>query len=288
MARLKSVLYATLEPGPAPSRATKYAMGLLAVLIGANVLAVILQTVNSLDARFGQAFLIFEYVSVAIFSIEYLIRIWICTQNPKYSRPVLGRLRYIVSPIALIDLLAIAPFFLPFVTTDLRILRVLRLARLLRVFKLGRYSDALATLGRVARKKRAQLGVILVFLGLALVISASIIYYVENPHQPDKFSSIPASLWWAIVTLTTVGYGDMWPVTILGKILTGVIALTGIGLFALPAGILASGFSGELEHDKEPARTMAAFCPHCGASLPQVSVEHRRITQHPSGGSVSY
>lgn len=235
----------------------------LLILIVLNVITVILETVRGLDEEFHAGFRALEVFSVAVFSVEYGLRLWSSTSVPKYSSPIVGRLRFASTPLALIDLLAIAPFYLPWlVTLDLRFVRVVRLFRLLRSLKLARYSHALHTLGRVARAKKEELA-ITAFLGLVLLILASsLMYYVEEEAQPTVFSSIPAAMWWAIVTLTTVGYGDIYPITPLGRALASGLAILGIGLFALPAGIMASGFAEELQRRKLPP-----LCPHCGKAI---------------------
>ena len=163
----------------------------------------------------------------------------------------------------LIDLLAIAPFYVASYM-DLRILRALRLFRLFRIAKVTRYSSVLNTFGRVLRAKKEELVIMLSFTVMLLLISSAVMYLVENPAQPEKFSSIPTAMWWGITTLTTVGYGDAYPVTPLGKILGSVIAVMGIGLFALPAGILGSAFMEDLQKRKGHS---SSSCPHCGKDL---------------------
>ena len=234
----------------------------LASFVALNVLAVMLETVQSLNARFGYAFRLFEIFSVAVFIVEYLARLWSCTTQSRFAHPVLGRLRFALTPMALVDLIAILPSAIPGGTLDLRFARAVRLIRLARAFKIVRYSQSLQMLGRVIRAKRSELGVT-AFAGLILLVTASSgMYFVEHEAQPTAFSSIPAALWWGVVTLTTVGYGDVYPVTLPGRLLASVIAMLGIGLFALPAGILAGGFSEELHRKDEVAR-----CPHCGERL---------------------
>ncbi|MRS13056.1 MAG: ion transporter [Actinobacteria bacterium] len=238
----------------------------LATLIVLNVLAVILESVRSIGEPFATAFYAFEVFSVAVFTIEYVLRIWSCTADSRYSNPVLGRIRYALTPMVLIDLLSFAPFYLVALPFDLRFLRVMRLFRLLRVLKLGRYSDSLSLVTRVLRRKRSDLVAAVVVLLVMLVLASSVMYYVEREAQPDVFSSIPAAMWWGVVTFTTVGYGDVYPVTPLGKVLGSLIALLGIGLFALPAGILASGFSEERER-VQAAVEDDPVCPHCGQRI---------------------
>ncbi|MCS6807822.1 MAG: ion transporter [Bacteroidota bacterium] len=247
-------------------------------LIFLNTLAMILESIPSLHASFSQAFHLFDTISVAIFSIEYLARVWTANIQPEFSRPVLGNIRYALTPLAIVDLVAILPFYLPFLGVDLRSLRILRIFRVFRVFKIARYVRALNLISAVLRKKREELVLSLAFTFFLLLITSSLVYYVENEAQPDKFASIPETMWWGIATLTTVGYGDMYPITGLGKFLGGIIAILSVGIFALPAGILASGFSEVLSLHKHyhtshtSHNTTALTCPHCGKV---VSVELR-------------
>jgi len=225
-------------------------------LIVLNVLALMLATVSALNIRFGKGFRIFEIASVAIFTVEYALRIWSCTTNPRFARPVAGRFRYAFSGFLLIDLLAILPFYLTLAfpaapILDLRFLRITRLMRIFRILKLGRYSESMQTLGRVLRKKKEELGAAVFVVFLLLVMASSLMYYAENEAQPDVFSSIPAAMWWGTATLTTVGYGDVVPKTPLGKALGMIVSILGIGLFALPAGIVGSGFISEVQSSKD-------------------------------------
>jgi voltage-gated potassium channel len=236
----------------------------ITTLILLNVLAVVLATVEPVAARIGPVLHWFEVFSIAVFSIEYLLRVWSCTAQDRYAHPVFGRLRYAVTPMALVDLLAVLPFYAPFlIRVDLRFLRALRLLRLTRLLKLGRYSESLRTVTRVIRAKKGQLSVAVFVVAIMLVVASSGMYYLEHDAQPRTFSSIPAAMWWGVVTLTTVGYGDIYPVTTLGKVVGAMIALLGVGLFALPAGILASGFAEELQSQRAEEKT----CPHCGREL---------------------
>lgn len=160
----------------------------------------------------------------------------------------------------LIDLLAIAPFYLPMMGVDLRAFRALRLFRLLRVAKLGRYSMALKLIGHVVRSKREELITTVIFMLLLLLFASSLMYFAERDVQPEVFGSIPESMWWAVTTLTTVGYGDVSPVTPVGKALGSVVAILGVGMFALPTGILGSGFVEAIENQKNDS----GICPTCG------------------------
>lgn len=246
----------------------------LAALIVLNVVAVMLETVRPLEQRYHAVFDAFEAFSVVVFTIEYVLRLWSCTVDPRYAHPVWGRLRYATRPLAVIDLLAILPSLLPFVWVDLRFIRVLRLMRLLRVLKLGHYSEAVALLGNVLRSRSPELAVMLIVLCMLLVLSSGAMFYAENEAQPDTFSSIPASTWWAVITLTTIGYGDAYPVTAVGKVVGGVIAVMGIGIVALPTAIIATGFADEVQKrrksragEDQPAAAVAATCPHCGKAI---------------------
>jgi voltage-gated potassium channel len=229
-----------------------------------NVLAVALESSAGIVERWGPVFEGFELFTTAVFTVEYVIRVWTCVESRKYSRPVLGRVRFILSPLGIIDALAVFPLYLgPFMTVDLRFVRIFRVFRLIRVFKLSRYARASGVIGRIFRMKRDELVLAGSTMLTALVLASCVMYHVENSAQPDVFSSIPATMWWSVATLTTVGYGDVVPVTVLGRVIGAVISLLGIGFFALPAGILASGFSDVMREE----RANSATCPHCGRSL---------------------
>lgn len=223
----------------------------LILLISLNVVAIFLETVDSVFEQYNRAFWLFEMFSVAVFTIEYLARAWSCIdlEDAADPSPVFGRIKYMLRPIALVDLIAILPFYLSlYMSIDLRFLRVLRLLRLL---KLTRYSPALGALLDVIRKESDALLAAFVVLLMMLVISAGGIYFLEHELQPEAFGSMPSSMWWAIVTLTTVGYGDVVPVTTMGKMFGGLIGLIGIGMIALPAAIMASGFAENIHERKE-------------------------------------
>ncbi|MCL5942955.1 MAG: ion transporter [Actinobacteria bacterium] len=236
----------------------------LAVLIILNVLAVVLASIESLGEAYAPYFYAFEVFSVAVFTIEYVLKLWVCTVDDRYSRPIVGRVKYALTPMVLIDLAAFLPFYAWFLPLDMRFLRILRLFRLLRVLKLGRYSKSMWLVMRVLKRKGSDLAVAVIVLLVMLVLASSLMYEVEHAAQPEAFSSIPAAMWWGVATFTTVGYGDVYPVTPLGKILGSVIAILGIGIFALPAGILAAGFSEERERLNAAQESV---CPHCGEAL---------------------
>jgi len=233
-------------------------------LIILNIIAIILETIESLSFRFFHFFKIIEIFSVIIFTIEYVLRVWSCATNSKYKHPIFGRVKFIITPLALVDLVAILPFYLPLlISIDLRFVRALRLIRIFRLFKLARYSEAIKLFGKIIKNKKEELYITAFVIFILLIISSSLLYTIEHEAQPNVFSSIPAAMWWGVSTLTTVGYGDIYPITPLGKFLGAVISLLGIGLFALPAGLLSAGFIEEIRKSKEIVKN----CPHCGGDI---------------------
>jgi voltage-gated potassium channel len=247
-------VYEIIEKPKDGDRASAVFDWFLMVLICLNTAAVISGSVYELQAGYNKLFTYFDYFSIGIFSIEYLLRLWtapckfLSPKKPRFS----AYLRYIFSFMGLIDLCAILPFYLPFiVNVDLRILRIIRLFRLLRVLKLTRYNSSLKLIVRVLHKERDKLYITIFFMVVMILLAASIMYFAENTAQPDKFPNIPATLWWAVATLTTVGYGDVYPVTVLGKLLGSLISIMGIGLIAMPSGIISMGLIKEAENEKK-------------------------------------
>lgn len=207
-----------------------------------------------------------EYFSVLVFSAEYLLRFWtaplVFPSLPAWK----ARIKYAFSFMAIIDLFAILPFYIPFVIPiDLRVLRALRVVRLFRLLKVNRYTSALSTIASVLKRKASQLISSIFVVLLLMLISAVLMYNVENAAQPDKFANALDALWWAVATFTTVGYGDIYPITGAGRVLSAIIALLGIGLVAVPTGIISAGFIEQLDTD-EPV-SEKHFCPYCGHSL---------------------
>jgi voltage-gated potassium channel len=231
-------------------------------LILLSTVAVVLESVDSIRTQFELEFAVFELFCVLIFTVEYAVRIWSCVEYERFKRPVRGRLRFALRPMLIIDLIAVAPFFLALVGLDMRFVRLLRVFRILRLGKLARYLDALQLMAKVLRRSWDELAVTLLVISVLLVMSATLMYVVEHESQPEVFSDIPATMWWAIVTLTTVGYGDVYPVTMLGKVLASIIAILGIGILALPTAILGSAFVEELQGSRKKRS-----CPHCGEPL---------------------
>lgn len=266
--RLKVRIYQILERTDIRGTASQIVDIFIWTLIALNLMAFTLETVDQIWNQYRQYFILFEEVSIAVFTVEYILRVWICTVNPDYKHSIRGRLRFMFTPLMLIDLIAIFPFYLPLLFPDLRFLRSLRLFRFFRILKLSRYSASLRTLGRVIRSKKEELIITFFVLFILLFCASSLIYFAEHEAQAEAFPNIPMSMWWGVITLTTVGYGDVYPVTLIGKLLGATLAVLGIGIFALPAGILASGFSEELQvrHPLKRKRT-GKFCPHCGKPI---------------------
>ena len=239
----------------------------LIVLILINVCLVIADTFN-LPEKVKTVSYYIEVVSVTIFTIEYFLRIWTADLLYPNKNLFVARIKYVFSFLAIIDLLAILPFYLPFlITIDLRVLRMLRIIRLFRVFKINRYTNALSAIVKVFKNKQNEL-LSSIFVVLLLMIVASVLMYsVENKAQPEVFRNAFDALWWALATLTTVGYGDIYPITVLGKILSAIIAILGIGLVAVPTGIISAGFMENMEESKKCEKDEIKYCPYCGKEI---------------------
>jgi len=223
----------------------------LMILILLTVVAVILESDSEISKNHQMLFMVLEYISISVFTVEYFLRVWSSSENKKYKH-FKGKIRYMMTPMAVIDLLAVLPaWFGLFISRDMMILRGLRL---IRVFKLTRYSRSMNLLLSVLRQESANIFSVFFVLSILIIIAATGMHIVEGSSQPDAFGSIPKSIWWATVTLTTVGYGDMVPISPEGKIFGMIILMSGIGMAALPAGILASGFTKEITRRKEKFR----------------------------------
>ncbi|MGB3591515.1 MAG: ion transporter [Nonlabens sp.] len=236
-------------------------------LIVLNVILIILESYQQFYLEFSQFLRIFEIISVVVFTIEYLLRIWTADLLFPDKNAFTARLRFITSFYGIIDLVAILPFFLPLVLIlDLRVVRILRLFRLLRIFKLGRLSTSMKTIKAVLKDTRAELSTTLFITFVLLILSSTLMYYIEHDAQPEKFENIGQALWWSVATLTTVGYGDVYPVTGIGKILSAIVALVGIGFIALPTGIVSSAFIDRVQQEKGKKKKTNKICecPNCG------------------------
>ncbi len=296
--RIKRGVFDVIQPSAAATGRRRVISSIfddtIMALIVFSVLSVFICTFRIPDWLF-RILIRIEFVSIIIFTVEYALRIW--TANLLYPElnPIRARIRYVTSPMAIIDLISILPFLVPVLHTyNLVGVRVFRLVRLLRIFKLNRYSDALAAIGDVFRRKSQQMVASVFFVFMILILASLLIYYAEHDAQPDQFENAFSGLWWAVATLTTVGYGDLYPITPLGRFLGAVIAILGIGMVAVPTSILSAGFmemleketSGENEAEKASAETASKaadscshaipkddtfeppqYCPHCGKKL---------------------
>ena len=263
---LKQRTFEIIEKAKDQDKASAFFDYLIISFILLNVIAVTVSSYQNISPNTKIFLEIFEIISIAIFTIEYLLRLW--TAQILFKEKKHPYLSYIFSFMAIIDLLAILPFYIPFIIPfNLLYLRMIRMLRLLRVFKLNRYNNSMHFIYKVLKKEKDILITTLFISTILLLLASSIMYYVENGAQPDKFPNILASMWWAVATLTTVGYGDVYPVTIIGKLLSGFIAILGIGLVALPTGIISSGFIAELNNNK---KKVIEKCPHCGWKIDKI------------------
>ena len=281
---LRRRTFQVLEKATAGDRLSRAIDSVIVAIILANMAAVVLESFEGLYERHESWFVAFEFVSVVVFTIELALRLWTSDlRHPGSSR--LGAAgRFLVSPMGMIDVMAILPFYLPLLSVDLRVMRMLRLVRFLRLLKLARYTRSLAMIGAAVRERRDELLVSVVLTSLLLIVASTLMYYLESQVQPDAFPNILASTWWAVATLTTIGYGDVVPVTAAGRLLSGIIAILGIGLVALPTAIISSGFVESLMKAKATAAAMDADPPKEG--LPPGTPAHITPSKCPNCGHV--
>ena len=263
--KIKRRTYDILEYSESGNAAGKVFDVFIMALIIVNVIMVIVDTFDIPPAvqTFSRCF---EVISVIIFTVEYVLRLWTCDLKHPGKPAAISRIKYIFSFMAIIDLLAIVPFYLPLIISiDLRVLRMLRVVRLFRIFKINRYTTALNIIATVFKNKASQLISSMTIVFMLMLMASVIMYNVEHDAQPEQFKNVFQAMWWAVATLTTVGYGDIYPVTVLGKLLSAVIAILGIGLVAVPTGIITAGFSEIVE--KDSADDEKLYCPYCGHKL---------------------
>ncbi len=269
---VKGKVHILLHPELGDTKWDKILNSFLIVLIILNVAAVILETVPSIHDPHAEFFRIFDLVSVIIFTIEYAFRVWSCNHDPRFSHKIHGRIKYILSTDGIIDLLAILPFYFHVIVgLDLRVLRILRLLRFLRLFRLTAYMKSAKMVKNVFVSRASELKLSIVLILFLLIIASCLLYFTEHFAQPEVFSSIPATFWWSIVTITSTGYGDMVPITGLGKILAAMIMVVGFAVFALPAGIITAGFLEEMRKNKSKK---IHVCPHCHQPLDHHDEHH--------------
>jgi voltage-gated potassium channel len=268
----RKTAYLWLEKDFTSSRGTRVLSSFIVLLIVANVTAIILESYAPIGEKYQQAFSYFNVFSVVVFTVEYVARVWAAVEAPlaDQSKSLSTRIRYILSPVALIDLMAILPFYLSFlVAIDLRYLRLLRMLRLL---KLAHYFKGLRLFLDVLYREATAIGAAILMVMVLIILSASIMYTIEHQAQPEAFQSIPHAIWWAVVTMTTVGYGDVTPVTFLGKFIAIFIMLLGVAVVALPAAMLATKFGDELRLRKRRLEVGVSAALHDGI----VNIQERK------------
>ncbi len=254
LGKARAKLNTWLDPKAWPKKGLSPVNQIVVAAIILATLIAIIETEPGVREISPKSFVLIEVVLVVVFLLEYFARVYAAGENPEY-RGFKGRIRYILTPWAIVDLMAILPFILTLGGFNSFFLRVFRLLRLLRLAKLGRFSNAMNDLQHAISMRRHELMVSIMVAVFLLIITSSIIYVIEASHQPEAFGSIPRALWWSIATLTTVGYGDVTPVTALGQVFAGLTALIGIGMIAMPTGILAAAFSDVMQARKETDKT---------------------------------
>ena len=257
----RAKVYALLEPTGHSGRLHTYIDNFIVFWVALSITCVVFETVGSVHALFATEFYVIDMMAFGIFTVEYLARLYAAPENPKFHRHRMARWSHVRSPSAIIDLLAILPFLLESLVGQHLDLRFLRVFRLMRMLKLTRYTSAMETLYKVILREWQVIFASVFVMMLLVVLTASLGYLFEHPAQPDKFENIPQSIYWAVVTLASVGYGDISPITPMGRALTVVLALVGIGIFAIPAGLLASAFTDQLRIDRDAFknRLLAAY-----------------------------
>ena len=248
---LRQKIHALVWPSEHGGKLHQYFDTFIVVWVVVSVIAVILESVESVAYVLHLEFIILDTVAVGIFTLEYLMRMYSVVEQRGFRKPVTGRLRFAKTPSALIDFLAILPFFLEVILHHLIDLRFLRVFRLMRLLKLTRYTGATKTLGIVIKREWPVLTASAFVMLLLVLLTASLGYVFEHEAQPDKFENIPQAIYWAVITLASVGYGDISPITPAGRAMTIVLALLGIGIFAIPAALLSSAFSDQLRIERE-------------------------------------
>ena len=271
--KLRARVFRVIQPASSGYWPSQFFDWTITALILLSVASVFVVTLDLSDAV-RRVFVGFESVASAVFTIEYVLRIWTAPELDPDRSPWQARGRYVVSGMAMIDLLAILPFWLPMLLPGSMLgMRAFRLVRLLRIFKLNRYFDALSMVGDIVRDKRRELVGSMFFVAILMLVSSLLVYAVEHDAQPDAFRNAFSGLWWAVATLTTVGYGDIYPVTVVGRIFGAIIALLGIGMVAIPTSILSSGFLEGMSKKREGGKSESetaeppCFCPHCGKKI---------------------
>ena len=267
----KAKVFEVIQPAGNGKLASRIFDCFIMLLITISVISIFLVTFDPPEKTLA-VLRQFERLSLILFSVEYLLRIWTSDLLFPNEKRLKALFKYMSSGMAIIDLLAILPFYLHFLFPSVFLgLRAFRLVRILRIFKLNRYSDSLSSIGAVFKSKAREIFVSFFVVVLLLIVASLLIYYAEHDAQPEQFKNAFSGLWWAVATLTTVGYGDIYPVTVAGRIIGALIAILGIGMVAIPTGIISSGFMEHIQNkksqeEKEDGEEFT-FCPHCGKRL---------------------
>ena len=275
MTNVKSFIYNHIRDDDDNDFLSNIIDGIIVFLIIINVLIIFLDTFQDIRNFILPLYKYIDIFSIIIFSIEYILRVWTSDLISLYKNksPIKARFKYIFSPKAIIDMISLLSFYLPlFSFNNFRILRIVRLVRILSLLKVNRYSKAMVTLGKVIKNKSIQLISSFFIVSVLIIFASLLMYYIENEAQPGTFDNAFSSLWWAIATLTTVGYGDIYPVTIIGKILGIFISLMGIAIIAIPTGIISAGFIEQIDE----ARDKIKYCPHCGKKKSRYRIARRQ------------
>lgn len=272
--RLRAQVFAILHARDAGNRLTRWVNYVLTLLILANAAAITVETLPGLTSAHRAALRWFETVSTGIFIVEYLARLWTCVEQHHLSDPVRGRLRWMRQPLALLDLVAIVTYWTPW---DMRFLRVLRLARLLTVFHLYEFEAALDRLGVSLARRKELLWVSVALMIVFVYLASSVLFQIEHARQPEVFSSVPAAFWWATVTFNTIGYGDMVPLTSLGRLFAALVSVFGVGVFALPTAIVIAAI---IEASASGNPYVCEACGHHGTTAHEHRHEHSHDHPH--------
>ena len=265
--RLKNRVFEVLHVPEHKDSVSRFTDWFIIALITINTIIIIAETFEGISQDVLKMFHYFEFVSGIVFTIEYVLRLWTADKLLPYLPANKARFKYAISFMAIIDFLAILPLFMPLISSNVRSLRMFRLLRLLRLLKLNRYTTALATLGNVIRGKATQILSSMFVVFVLMVISSILMYTIEHEEQPEVFENAFTGFYWAIETLTTVSYGDIYPITPFGRVLGAIISLLGLSLVAVPTGILSAGFIEDMGRQKEMAKERKHFCPYCGKKL---------------------
>ena len=292
--KLERALYYIVDEKDESNRLSKGFNYFLMVLIILSVGEMALETDDEIFLPHRKYFNLFDFFTVMVFSVEYFIRVMTAHLNPenKDKNRWQSISSYIFSFAGIVDLVSILPFYLTFTNIDLRVLRMIRLLRFFRVFKITRYNNSMKLVVDVIKDKSSEIGVIMGLIIIIMIISSFLLFYAEHDAQPEQFPNVLGCLWWAIVTMTTIGYGDVFPITLVGKIVCSTMALLGIGLVAMPTGIISAGFLEKVNerkkesdekakvsdkhsqsHDDNDTQKAVAtddqkhYCPYCGHRL---------------------